>query len=52
MSLGGWHVHLDHLADVLDGESVDWPNWNADFLPAWESVRDQYAADPDLHRSA
>lgn len=44
MSLAGWHVHLDHLAAVLDGavDAVDWPNWYRDYLPRWERVRAGY----------
>ncbi|MGC4192266.1 MAG: SRPBCC family protein [Thermomicrobiales bacterium] len=42
MSLAGWHVHLDHLAEALVGKAVDWPAWYLDFLPAWQSLNDTY----------
>jgi uncharacterized protein YndB with AHSA1/START domain len=29
--LAGWHIHLDHLADALDGHPVDWPAWSPDY---------------------
>ncbi|MGO4383447.1 SRPBCC domain-containing protein [Specibacter sp. RAF43] len=44
MSLAGWHVHLDHLQEALDGKSVDWPHWWDDFYPCWEKVHAAYAA--------
>ena len=43
-SLAGWDIHLDHLAAALDGRSVDWPNWWADYFGAWSEKRDRYAA--------
>ena len=43
-SLAGWDIHLDHLAAALDGRSVDWPNWWADYFGAWSKKRDRYAA--------
>jgi uncharacterized protein YndB with AHSA1/START domain len=39
--LAGWHVHLDFLADALDGRPVDWPNWPVD---RWTEHHDRYAA--------
>jgi len=46
MSLAGWHVHLEHLAAVLDGtvDAIDWPTWNRDHLPRWEVLREHYRA--------
>lgn len=44
MSLAGWHVHLDHLCEALDGKSVDWQRWWEDFYPCWEQIHAQYAA--------
>ncbi|MFQ4149496.1 SRPBCC domain-containing protein [Arthrobacter sp. LAPM80] len=44
MSLAGWHVHLDHLQEALDGKSVDWQHWWEDFYPCWERARALYAA--------
>ncbi len=29
-TLAGWHVHLDFLAEALDGQAVDWPHWPLD----------------------
>ncbi|MDQ0278650.1 uncharacterized protein YndB with AHSA1/START domain [Arthrobacter silviterrae] len=46
MSLAGWHVHLDHLQEALDGKSVDWQHWWDDFYPCWEKVHAGYAAGP------
>lgn len=43
MGLAGWHVHLDHLQEALEGKSVDWPAWHQDFLPAWEGIHKAYA---------
>lgn len=25
--IAGWHLHLDHLEDHLDGSAVDWESW-------------------------
>lgn len=44
MSLAGWHVHLDHLQEALDGKSVDWQHWWKDFYPCWERVHALYSA--------
>jgi len=40
--LAGWHIHLDHLEHVLDGGTIDWPNWSRDHMPAWERIRQRY----------
>ena len=42
MSLAGWHVHFDHLQEVLDGGTIDWPNWYADYGPAWAELHSIY----------
>jgi uncharacterized protein YndB with AHSA1/START domain len=42
--LAGWHIHLDHLADALDGEPVNWPTWAADHMGTWKEYRERYAA--------
>lgn len=42
MSLAGWHVHLDHLQEALDGKAVDWKNWWEDFYPGWEQAHADY----------
>ena len=43
----GWHLHLEHLADALDGRPVDWPRWDADHRPRWQELHDAYAAKAD-----
>lgn len=43
MTLAGWHVHLDHLQEALEGRSVDWQHWWSDFYPCWEQVHALYA---------
>jgi uncharacterized protein YndB with AHSA1/START domain len=42
--LAGWHIHLDHLERVLDGGTIDWPNWSRDHMPEWERIRAHYEA--------
>jgi uncharacterized protein YndB with AHSA1/START domain len=42
--LAGWHIHLDHLEHVLEGGTIDWPNWSRDHMPAWERIRAGYEA--------
>ncbi len=42
--LAGWHIHLDHLEHVLDGGTIDWPNWSSDHMPEWERIRASYEA--------
>jgi uncharacterized protein YndB with AHSA1/START domain len=42
--LAGWHIHLDHLEHVLDGGTIDWPNWDCEHKPDWDGIRDRYAA--------
>jgi uncharacterized protein YndB with AHSA1/START domain len=42
--LAGWHIHLDHLEHVLDGGTIDWPNWGTDNMPDWERIRSSYEA--------
>jgi uncharacterized protein YndB with AHSA1/START domain len=37
--LAGWHLHLDFLADALEGHPVDWLRWPRH---RWESLRGQY----------
>src|SRR4051794_20700769 len=32
----GWHVHLEHLADALEGDAVDWSSWWTLHFPRWE----------------
>jgi uncharacterized protein YndB with AHSA1/START domain len=40
----GWHVHLEHLEDALDGRPIDWPRWAHEHRPRWEELREQYRA--------
>jgi uncharacterized protein YndB with AHSA1/START domain len=40
----GWHIHLEHLADALDGRPVDWPSWAAEHRPRWQEIHEAYAA--------
>jgi uncharacterized protein YndB with AHSA1/START domain len=40
--LAGWHIHLDHLEEVLDGGSIDWPSWDSEHMPEWERIRARY----------
>jgi uncharacterized protein YndB with AHSA1/START domain len=42
--LSGWHIHLDHLEEVLDGGTIDWPSWSTAHKPDWDRIRDGYAA--------
>ena len=39
-SLAGWHVHLDFLAESLEGQVVDWPHWPLD---RWARHYERYA---------
>lgn len=47
-SLGGWHIHLDHLVASFDGETTDWPRWHLDHLAAWQALVDAYVQEYDL----
>jgi hypothetical protein len=40
--MAGWHIHLDHLVDALDGRPVDWPRWYAEHFPAWQALHERY----------
>jgi uncharacterized protein YndB with AHSA1/START domain len=42
--LAGWHIHLDHLAEALEGRPQDWSRWMEDQLPQWQVYHDRYAA--------
>jgi len=42
--LAGWHVHLDHLEDALEGRPVDWSRWDEEHKPTWRAHHDRYAA--------
>jgi uncharacterized protein YndB with AHSA1/START domain len=42
--IAGWHIHLDHLEEVLDGGTIDWPNWDREHRPDWQRAHDRYVA--------
>jgi uncharacterized protein YndB with AHSA1/START domain len=44
LARAGWHIHLEHLADALDGRPVDWPAWSAQHRPRWEEIHRSYSA--------
>ncbi|KQX06569.1 MULTISPECIES: SRPBCC family protein [unclassified Leifsonia] len=44
MSLAGWHLHLDHLAEALDGIGQDWDAWQERWLPTWQDRHAEYIA--------
>ena len=46
--LAGWHIHLDHLEDALDGTPVDWPEWT----PRTRAVRSGLSWDDHYARYA
>lgn len=43
-NLAGWHIHLDHLADALQGQKVNWPRWQEDYWARWSEYHDRYRA--------
>jgi uncharacterized protein YndB with AHSA1/START domain len=44
MTLAGWHMHLDHLAEALAGRPVDWPEWSRAHRPRWDVYHQRYEA--------
>jgi uncharacterized protein YndB with AHSA1/START domain len=42
--MAGWHVHLDHLEEALDGRRVDWSRWDEEHKPRWQEHHDRYAS--------
>ena len=42
--LSGWHIHLDHLEELLDGGTIDWANWSVVHKPEWDRIRAGYEA--------
>jgi uncharacterized protein YndB with AHSA1/START domain len=40
----GWHIHLEHLAEALDGTPVDWPRWGEEHRPRWDALAQRYEA--------
>lgn len=47
LALAGWHVHLDHLEQLLAGDPVDWERWDEQHRPAWERAHERYLATSD-----
>jgi len=42
-NLAGWHIHLIHLEESLDGATVDWPNWwREEGATRWQTLHDRY----------
>jgi uncharacterized protein YndB with AHSA1/START domain len=44
LAVAGWHIHLEHLADALDGRPVDWPAWGEEHRPRWDELHASYVA--------
>ena len=44
LARAGWHIHLEHLADALDGRPVDWPAWAAEHRPRFAEIHAAYSA--------
>ena len=44
LALAGWHIHLEHLADALDGRPVAWSTWSQEHRPRWDEIHASYAA--------
>lgn len=42
MSLAGWHAHLDHLPEAIEGRAPRWDTWYEVHFPAWEEVHADY----------
>ncbi|OMH32252.1 SRPBCC domain-containing protein [Tersicoccus sp. Bi-70] len=40
--MAGWHLHLEHLHDALDGHPVRWETWWDDWYPLWERLNARY----------
>jgi uncharacterized protein YndB with AHSA1/START domain len=40
--IAGWHIHLDHLEEVLDGGTINWDNWDRDHRPDWDRIHEHY----------
>jgi hypothetical protein len=43
-ALAGWHIHLDHLDGLLEGERVYWERWDEEHRPSWERLHERYLA--------
>jgi uncharacterized protein YndB with AHSA1/START domain len=41
----GWHLHLDHLDAVLDGDPADWPTWWDDHAARRHELAEAYGED-------
>jgi uncharacterized protein YndB with AHSA1/START domain len=44
LALAGWHIHLEHLEDALEGRPVDWSRWSEQHRPRWDEHHERYAA--------
>jgi uncharacterized protein YndB with AHSA1/START domain len=42
--LAGWHIHLEHLEDMLGGRPVEWSRWDEEHRPTWQEHHDRYEA--------
>jgi uncharacterized protein YndB with AHSA1/START domain len=42
--MAGWHIHLEHLEDALEGRPVDWARWDEEHRPTWQAHHDRYSA--------
>jgi uncharacterized protein YndB with AHSA1/START domain len=42
MNIAGWHIHLEHLANALEGRAVEWPTWWSVHYPRWQQLHDRY----------
>jgi uncharacterized protein YndB with AHSA1/START domain len=43
LARAGWHIHLEHLAEALDGRPVDWASWTAEHRPRFDDIHAAYA---------
>jgi uncharacterized protein YndB with AHSA1/START domain len=48
MSLAGWHTHLDHLPDAIEGRGPSWDSWYEVHFPRWEELHAAYRRVGDL----
>jgi uncharacterized protein YndB with AHSA1/START domain len=47
LARSGWHIHLEHLAEALDGRPVDWPRWTDEHRARFDEIHAAYAAQED-----
>lgn len=43
-SLAGWHAHLDHLAEAMEGREPRWDTWHEAQLESWRQSQAGYQA--------